>query len=85
MRHLVERFRSGEDFPHEVGLFLSYPPEDVKGFIDDRDNYKASCMWKIYGDEQKSRKLCERFQKCSACYCRLWENGVGLEKLAVAV
>ena len=85
VRHLVERFRSGEDFPHEVGLFLSYPPEDVKGFIDDRDNYKASCMWKIYGDEQKSRKLCERFQKCSACYCRLWERGVGLEKLAVAV
>ena len=39
----------------------------------------------IYGDEQKSRKLCERFQKCSACYCRLWERGVGLEKLAVAV
>ena len=26
---------SGE-FPHEVGLFLSYPPEDVKGFIDHR-------------------------------------------------
>ena len=68
-----------------MGLFLGYPPEDVRGFIDDRDNYKASCMWKIYGDEQKSRKLCERFQKCSACYCRLWESGVGLEKLAVAV
>ena len=28
---------SGE-FPHEVGLFLSYPPEDVKGFIDHRAN-----------------------------------------------
>ena len=28
---------SGE-FPHEVGLFLSYPPEDVKGFIAHRAN-----------------------------------------------
>ena len=28
---------SGE-LPHEVGLFLSYPPEDVKGFIDHRAN-----------------------------------------------
>ena len=28
---------SGE-FPREVGLFLSYPPEDVKGFIDHRAN-----------------------------------------------
>ena len=28
---------SGE-LPHEVRLFLSYPPEDVKGFIDHRAN-----------------------------------------------
>ena len=26
VRHLVERFRTEQDFPHEVGLFLSYPP-----------------------------------------------------------
>ena len=33
---------SGE-FPHEVGLFLSYPPEDVKGFIDHRaNNFKCT-------------------------------------------
>jgi hypothetical protein len=85
VRRLIERFRSGEEFPHEVGLFLSYPPEDVKGFIDDRSNYKAMGLWKVYGDEEKARKLCERFQKCSECYCRLWQHGVCLEKLAVAV
>ena len=22
---------SGEEFPHEIGLFLGYPPEDVEG------------------------------------------------------
>ena len=31
---LIRRFRQGADFPHEIGLFLSYPPEDVKGFVD---------------------------------------------------
>ena len=85
VRHLVERFRTEQDFPHEVGLFLSYPPADVKGFIDDRDNYKLIGLWKIYGDEEKAQRLCEQFKKCSECYCRLWENGVGLEKLVVAV
>ena len=85
VRHLVERFRAEQDFPHEVGLFLSYPPADVKGFIDNRDNYKVIGLWKIYGDEEKAQKLCEQFKKCSECYCRLWESGVGLEKLAVAV
>ena len=33
---LACRFRESGEFPHEVGLFLSYPPEDVKGFIDHR-------------------------------------------------
>ena len=33
---LACRFREDKEFPHEVGLFLSYPPEDVKGFIDHR-------------------------------------------------
>ena len=28
---LVQRLRTEEEFPHEVGLFLSYPPEDVQG------------------------------------------------------
>ena len=33
---------SGE-LPHEVRLFLSYPPEDVKGFIDHRaNNFKCA-------------------------------------------
>jgi len=85
VRHLVERFHSGLDFPHEVGLFLSYPPADVKGFIHDRENYKACGLWKVYADEEGAQKLCEQFQKCSECYCRQWESGVGLEKLAVAV
>ena len=33
---LIKRLRSGGDFPHEVGLFLGYPPEDVHGFIKSR-------------------------------------------------
>ena len=30
---LVRRFRSQGGFPHEIGLFLGYEPEDVDGFI----------------------------------------------------
>ena len=84
VRELVQRFHREGEFPHEIGLFLSYPPEDVKGFIADRDNYKAQCMWKIYGDEEQARTLCARFQKCTECYCRLWQKGRRLEQLAVA-
>lgn len=82
--HLMKRFQSGEGFPHEIGLFLSYPPEDVRGFLTDRDNFKASCLWKVYGDEEKARKLCARYERCTECYCRLWRSGRRLENLAVA-
>lgn len=30
---LVRRLEEGEAFPHEIGLFLGYLPEDVDGFI----------------------------------------------------
>ena len=41
-----------------MGLFLSYPPEDVKGFIAHRANdFKCAGLWKVYGDEEKARSL----------------------------
>ena len=84
--NLIRRFREGGEFPHEVGLFLSYPPEDVKGFIDHRAcNFKCAGLWKVYGDEKKARELFARFKKCTEIYCALWEAGAGIEQLAGAV
>ena len=84
--NLIRRFREGGEFPHEVGLFLSYPPEDVKGFIDHRAcDFKCAGLWKVYGDEKKARKLFAQFKKCTEIYCALWQAGSGIEQLAVAV
>ena len=83
---LVRRMREGAEFPHEVGLFLSYPPEDVKGFIDHRANgFKCAGLWKVYGDEAKAQALFAKFKKCTEIYCALWQSGSRLEQLAVAV
>ena len=80
------RFRESGEFPHEVGLFLSYPPEDVKGFIDHRANdFKCAGLWKVYGDEAKAQALFAKFKKCTEIYCALWQTGSKLEQLAVAV
>ena len=76
---------SGE-FPHEVGLFLSYPPEDVKGVIDHRaNNFKCTGPWKVYGAEGQARSLFAKYKKCTEIYCALWQSGSKLEQLAVAV
>lgn len=81
-------FKGGEsgDFPHEVGLFLSYPPEDVKGFINHCANdFKCAGLWKVYGNEEKARSLFAKYKKCTEIYCALWQSGSKLEQLAVAV
>jgi len=83
---LIGRLQNGGDFPHEIGLFLSYPPDDVKGFIEhNAENYKYSGLWKVYGDEKKARELFAKYKKCTDIYCRLSEAGFGIEQLAVAV
>ncbi len=84
LSYLLKRFRNGEEFPHEIGLFLSYPPEDVRGFLTDRAHYKAICLWKIYGDEEKAKSLCAKYRNCTECYCRMWQDGRRLEQLTVA-
>ena len=82
---LISRMRSGESFPHEIGLFLSYPPEDVQGFIDHHArDFKLSGLWKVYGDEAYARAAFAKYKKCTDIYCRSWRAGSSLERLAVA-
>ena len=77
------RVENSPEFPHEIGLFLGYPPLDVLGFIEKR-NCKFAGMWKVYGDEISARKQFGRFKKCTEIYCRLYENGRSIERLLVA-
>ena len=65
---------SGE-FPHEVGLFLDHRAND----------FKCAGLWKVYGDEEKARSLFAKYKKCTEIYCTLWQSGLKLEQLAVAV
>lgn len=82
---LIRRLRQNKDFPHEIGLFLSYPPEDVRGFIEHRAcDFKCAGLWKVYGDEEKACKMFERFKKCTEIYCALWRSGSNIEQLTVA-
>lgn len=82
---LLRRFAECEEFPHEIGLFLGYPPEDVCGFIANKAcGYKCVGYWKVYGDEEKAKKAFARFEKCTRCYCRQHAKGKSIERLAVA-
>lgn len=82
---LGKRLCEQKDFPHEIGLFLGYPLEDVQGFIEHHaEGYKCVGCWKVYGDEEHARREFRRYQKCTDAYCYLWRQGESLEDLTVS-
>lgn len=83
LQTLIGRFAQSEEFPHEIGLFLSYPPEDVRGFMYHREQAKYTGCWKVYGDVESARCTFDRYKKCSELYQRLWDKGYDIEQLAV--
>lgn len=80
---LIERIRASEEFPHEIGLFLGYPPEDVQGFLDHRP-CKCCGYWKVYGDENKAKKTFDLYKKCERVYCQQLARGIDIKRLTVA-
>lgn len=82
---LRDRINSIDGFPHEIGLFLGYPLEDVLGFIENKgQNYKVCGHWKVYNDEKHSTRMFERFNKCKDVYLKQWFLGNDIYKLTVS-
>lgn len=83
---LKKRLSESGEFPHEIGLFLGYPPEDVEGFIENRGkNCKCVGCWKVYGDPEQAVRQFARFKKCREVYLRLYQDGKkSLDQLTVA-
>lgn len=81
---LKKRLKGYTCFPHEIGIFLGYPPEDVKGFIENRGKNCQYCgLWKVYGNAQERRKLFCKLQKCSEVYLRVFAEGRELTQMTV--
>ena len=84
IRELMARLGGSEDFPHEIGLFLGYPPEDVRCFMCDR-NRECRCVgcWRAYTNGSEAEKTFARFKKCTEVYCMKLREGYPLSKLTV--
>lgn len=83
--HLKRRMAQSDGFPHEIGLFLGYPVEDVEGFIakGGRD-CKMTGYWKVYGDAEAASKQFDRLSRVSRAVTRRVERGESLLKVFAA-
>ncbi|MBQ8945869.1 MAG: DUF3793 family protein [Lachnospiraceae bacterium] len=81
---LVKHLKSDESFPHEIGLFLGYPPSDVKCFMEDPcKGVKCVGCWKAYSNEREAKKTFERYHHCTEIYIKENNKGKPLEALIV--
>lgn len=80
------RLQASMEFPHEIGVFLGYPLQDVLGFIKNHgSNCKGMGDWKVYGDLGEAQKTFAKFKKCREIYANLWHQGRTIWQLTVAV
>lgn len=83
---LMQKLDKDVEFPHEIGLFLGYPPEDVHGFIENKaEGYKCVGEWKVYGDADQARETFAKYRKCTEVYCAQFAKGKSMERLTVVV
>ena len=75
LERLYQRTRC-DDFPHEIGIFLDYPVEDVRGFVENGGcNYKLCGCWKVYGSVEQARRKFAAYDRCREYLCGRLEQG----------
>ena len=84
LARLISRIRTEDGFPHEVGLFLGYPPTDVDGFMHRKEECKVCGMWKVYDDVEGATRQFARCKHCTEVYLKCLSRGFSLDRLAVA-
>ena len=73
---------AGGRFPHEMGLLLGYPAEDVKGFVEkEGKNFLYSGYWKVYADVEEKRRLFQKFENAKETVIQLLSYGVGIQDI----
>ena len=83
LEQLSRRLEVG--FPHEIGLFLGYPLEDVEGFIQNQGrNYTACGCWKVYGAPHAAQGRFDCYRRCTALCRERFRQGADVTQLIPA-
>ncbi len=77
-----EYMHTAEAFPHEMGLLLGYPVEDVIGFIDNQgENALLTGYWKVYRNPVHKKELFHQFECARDHLIQMVHRGVSMAEL----
>lgn len=78
LKRLSQNLKKGKksEFPHEIGIFLGYPIEDVKGFIKWQGRkYLFAGYWKVYAHLVETKELFQAYDKAKGQSIQEFLNG----------
>lgn len=84
-KRYAQYIRSRQGFPHELGVILEYPVEDVRGFIA---NGGKNCLlekyWKVYHDKERAEAVFARYDQARELAMEEIMAGYPLDQVAVS-
>lgn len=73
---LKRRINESNGFPHEIGVFLGYPPGDVEDFIRNKGrHYSLSGYWKVYRNVEEAKKTFSVYDHVRSFFCQKVVDG----------
>ena len=69
-----------KNFPHEIGVFLGYPLDDVIGFIEHKPYYLVG-DWKVYQNVNEAKKQFDVFKQAKEQMLNEIHNGYELSQI----
>lgn len=85
LRRRYQRYAGiGDEFPHELGVLLEYPVEDVEGFISNRgQNSLMARYWKVYHDQVYAERMFRLYDEAREKALEEILKGYPLDQVAV--
>lgn len=71
------------EFPHEMGVILGYPIEDIEGFIENQGkNFLCIGYWKVYENAPAKKKLFQEFERVTKRNLQMVSYGIHIDEVA---
>lgn len=75
----IEYMEGKGKFPHEMGIFLGYPIEDVIGYLKNHgENSECVGYWKVYKNVEEKQELFKKFEYAKESVIRYLAQGINI-------
>lgn len=72
-------------YPHEIGLFLGYPVEDVMQYVKTGGRNCLFCgYWKVYSNPEQARRIFHHYTECKERFALQIKSGMTLSQIVCA-